>query len=110
MKQTVTNACATQAILSILFNTFGLEENSEFKNLKEFALGLDYQTRGEIIGQSEFIRKSHNSFAKQEPFIYDGSNYSEKEAVYHFVAFIHKEGSIVELDGTKAGTIYYRVN
>ncbi len=78
--------------------------------MKEFANGLDYQTRGEIIGQSEFIRSSHNSFAKQEPFIYDGSSHGEKEAVYHFVAFIHKEGSIVELDGTKAGPIYYRQN
>jgi ubiquitin carboxyl-terminal hydrolase L5 len=56
MKQTVTNACATQAILSILFNSNGLEESQEFKNMKEFAFGLDYQTRGEIIGQSDFIR------------------------------------------------------
>ncbi len=64
MKQSVTNACATQAILSILFNQNGLDESQEFKNMKEFANGLDYQSRGEIIGQSEFIRSSHNSFAK----------------------------------------------
>jgi hypothetical protein len=46
----VTNACATQAILSILLNHSNLNENNEFRNLREFTQGLDYQSRGEVIG------------------------------------------------------------
>lgn len=73
-------------------------------------MDLDYQSRGEVIGESEFIRKTHNSFAKQDPFIFDGSAHSEKDAAYHFVAFIFKNNSIIELDGTKQGPIYYKVD
>jgi ubiquitin carboxyl-terminal hydrolase L5 len=56
----------------------------------------------------ELIRKTHNSFAKQEPFIYDGVAKDDKDAVYHFVAFIFKNNSIIELDGTKPGPIFYK--
>lgn len=56
----------------------------------------------------DFIRNTHNSFSKQEPFIYDGHAKDDKDAVYHFVAFVFKNESIIELDGTKAGPIYYK--
>lgn len=56
-RQMITNACATQALLSILLN---LDESLTLppllSNLKEFTNSLDPETRGIAIGNSDDIR------------------------------------------------------
>lgn len=64
------------------------------------------QLRGEALGSMEEIRRAHNSFARQDPFVSE-----EKEAtgdddeVYHFVAYVPVAGTVYELDGLRRGPI-----
>ena len=69
-KQTVNNACATQAILGVLMNA--PEERIALgpilQQFKSFASFVDYEMRGDLIGQQSEIRSAHNSFARADPF------------------------------------------
>ena len=111
-RQVITNACATQAMLSVLLNkTDKLELGGVLNNFREFCLPLDSYSRGLAIGESEDIRKLHNSFAKPEPVLIQGSRKAEKDDdVFHFVAYMHKEGCLYELDGLKEGPILLESN
>ena len=62
--QVITNACATQAILSILMNCPDIEIGSELDNLRSFCMGMGPKDMGYTIGNSEVIKAAHNSFAK----------------------------------------------
>lgn len=105
-KQAINNACATQAILSVLFNIDQLEIGPVLNNVKAFCEPLDFYSRGLAIGESEDIRTIHNSFAKPEPFVFTESKKSKKDdEVYHFVAYILKKNNIYELDGLQEGPI-----
>ena len=73
-RQTVTNACATQAILSVLLNA--AERNRDELSLgpilsefKSFTSSFPPDLKGEAIGGSEEIRLSHNSFSRNDPFL-----------------------------------------
>lgn len=130
-RQVTTNACATQAILSVLLN---VDEESlvteEHKNdvavdcdtkkivlgstlgaLKSFTMTFPPDLRGEAIGASDEIRSAHNSFARTDAFLAEesrnrASRDDEKEDVFHFVAYVpHEDGHVYELDGLRPGPI-----
>jgi ubiquitin carboxyl-terminal hydrolase L5 len=61
-KQTIQNACATQAILSILLNRPQLDLGPCLADFKSFSDLLDPEMRGEAIGNMEVVRTVHNSF------------------------------------------------
>ncbi|PFH38252.1 ubiquitin carboxyl-terminal hydrolase, family 1 protein [Besnoitia besnoiti] len=106
-KQVIENACASQAILSILVN-----KRDEIKEIgptltalvdftKDF---LDPQMRGEAIGNSEAIRAAHNSFKSSSPFDWaDDEDDKEKEDAFHFVSYICFKGHAYEMDGLQPG-------
>lgn len=111
-KQVVTNACATQAILSVLLNAEGIELGSELNDFKSFASGLDSESRGIAIGNSDHLRVAHNSFARPEPFMSEETRaYTGKGDVYHFIAYlpfrdpVTGKWKVFELDGLKRGPI-----
>jgi ubiquitin carboxyl-terminal hydrolase L5 len=54
--QVITNACATQAVLSVVMNAPGIELGPELTALKEFTADFDPRARGLTIGNSEVIR------------------------------------------------------
>ncbi len=97
-KQTVNNACATQAILSVLLNATDIDIGDELREFKSFALALDSESRGIAIGSSESIRTTHNSFARNEPFMTEEAKiaFGEKEDVFHFIAYIPFQGKVYE--------------
>jgi len=123
-KQVTTNACATQAILSVLMNVADVDvdvsSSSECQpNDKKLVLGKDLSTlkqfsssfppdlRGEAISGSEEIRTAHNSFARNDSFLSTPryKNANDNDDVFHFIAYVPHNNVVYELDGLQAGPI-----
>jgi ubiquitin carboxyl-terminal hydrolase L5 len=124
--QITTNACATQAILSVVLNAKSLattttstssstttpegglgETLSEFMSFtKEFPPNL----AGVAISSSEVIKRAHNSFARQDGFLNQDKKKmrvvaSDEDEAFHFVAYVPVNGIVYELDGLQKGPI-----
>jgi len=103
--QVIQNACATQAILSVLMNADGVDIGSHLKEFKGFASSLDSQMKGLAISNSEPIRKAHNSFRSQSSFEIIRDRDAPPEDAFHFIGYICHAGSVYELDGLKQGPL-----
>ena len=98
--QVIHNACATQAVLSVLLNAEQEVELGEtLQTLREFTLDFDAETKGMSISNSDIIRDAHNSFARPEPIVLQSRPAQEDDDVFHFVAYVPRGGSVFELDG-----------
>lgn len=106
-KQVINNACATQAILSVLMNIQepGVTLGPTLQDLKEFCGSFDAGMKGLTLSNSDQIRSVHNSFARQTLFEFDSKKAEKDDDVFHFVSFLPIQGRIYELDGLKAGPI-----
>jgi ubiquitin carboxyl-terminal hydrolase L5 len=129
-RQTIQNACGTQALLSVLLNA-DVDIGPHLREFKEFTAPLPpdvrppahtvpfvrmdresreltgCQIRGECLSNSELIRAVHNSFARASPF----ADETEKRAatddddLYHFIAYAPVDGTLYELDGLREAPI-----
>lgn len=72
-KQVINNACATQAILSLLLNCKhpDLKLGSTLTDFSEFCRSFDPYTKGLTLSNASQIRTVHNSFARQTLFELD---------------------------------------
>lgn len=104
-KQVIHNACATQAILSILMNSESLSGklSKELTDFKSFTSSFDPSMRGLAISNQDLIRTVHNSFARQSSFDFEKDDKPDKEDSFHFVAYIPHKGKVYELDGLQSG-------
>ncbi|MCP9256977.1 Ubiquitin carboxyl-terminal hydrolase isozyme L5 [Dirofilaria immitis] len=102
-QQVIQNACATQAIINLLLNTkaeSGIVLGPILEEFKSFTQNFDPMNRGLCLGNSEPIRKVHNSFSRQHLFELD-IKAPEKEDNYHFITYVPVDGHIYELDGLR---------
>lgn len=106
-KQVIENACATQAIFSVLLNCRhpDVKIGSTLTELKDFCQGFDANMKGLAISNSQVISSVHNSFARQQIFEFDPSTAKKEEDAYHFISYVPIDGRLYELDGLKSGPI-----
>lgn len=108
--QVTANACATQAILSVVLNQGDdVELGSVLTEFKEFSASFPPSLKGVAISSSESIKTAHNAFGRTDAFLNDGkfvARNASSEDVYHFVAYVpHSDGNVYELDGLQKGPI-----
>jgi len=106
-RQVIQNACATQALISVLMNCSHekMELGSVLKDFKEFTSSFDPNMKGLALSNSDTIRSVHNSFARQAVFEFDQKSADKDEDVFHFVSYIPIDGRLYELDGLKEGPL-----
>lgn len=107
-KQVTTNACATQALLSIILNNPEIELGKTLQEFKGFTASFPPDLKGEAIGASAELQNAHNSFARKDSFLHEGKQIStgQSEDIFHFVAYIPHDGKVYELDGLQTGPIH----
>ncbi|XP_036340564.1 ubiquitin carboxyl-terminal hydrolase isozyme L5-like isoform X1 [Rhagoletis pomonella] len=106
-KQVINNACATQAILSILLNCNheDIKLGPTLTEFKEFSQSFDPLNKGLTLSNAPKIRSVHNSFARQTLYELDTKNQNKDDDVYHFIGYIPINGRLYELDGLKEGPV-----
>ncbi|ESO84586.1 hypothetical protein LOTGIDRAFT_236234 [Lottia gigantea] len=106
-KQVINNACATQAIISILLNCShqDVELGETLKSFKEFSQSFDPALRGLSLSNSDVIKQVHNSFARQQMFEFDEKQAKKDDDVFHFVGYLPIDNRLYELDGLKDGPV-----
>eukprot|EP00472_Partenskyella_glossopodia_P003844 CAMPEP_0197525220 /NCGR_PEP_ID=MMETSP1318-20131121/10694_1 /TAXON_ID=552666 /ORGANISM="Partenskyella glossopodia, Strain RCC365" /LENGTH=324 /DNA_ID=CAMNT_0043078415 /DNA_START=36 /DNA_END=1010 /DNA_ORIENTATION=- len=105
-KQVVQNACATQAIISVLMNASNVDLGPELSRIKEFASALGPEMIGQVIGQDRVLRTVHNSFSRPEPFMVESDEKgTEDDDAFHFIGYVPVGNKLYELDGLQPGPI-----
>ncbi|KWU42986.1 hypothetical protein RHOSPDRAFT_3688, partial [Rhodotorula sp. JG-1b] len=103
--QVINNACASIALLNAALNIHdpNVHLGEELSNLKAFSEGLDPETRGWTLTNSEKLREVHNSFARSDPFHLEDYHRPDDptEDAYHFIAYLPIGDELYELDGLK---------
>ena len=108
--QVTTNACATQAVLSVLLNSEECKDKlgSVLQEFQSFTASFPPNLKGVAISSSEEIKTIHNSFARPEALWEDPQARTaspEKGEAFHFVAYVPVNGTVYELDGLQKGPI-----
>lgn len=106
-EQVISNACATQAIISVLLNLEGQKDiklGGTLTDFKDFTKSFGPNLKGVSLSNSKLIKEVHNSFSRQQVFEYDSSGPKSQDN-YHFIAYMPIDGRLYELDGLKPGPI-----
>lgn len=110
------NACATQAILSILLNNPEIDLGKELSEFKAFTRDFSPQVKslcfskdkGMAISNYETLKEAHNSFSKNEYLSIERKGAKSSEDSFHFVAYLNINGQVVEFDGLRNAPILHK--
>lgn len=101
MKQNISNACGTIALVHSVANNTDKIELAE-GHMKKFlfdAKNLDAAARGSLLEKCDGIINAHKELAQEGQ---TNTPSAEDPVNHHFITFVHKDGSLYELDGRKA--------
>eukprot|EP00124_Ichthyophonus_hoferi_P001796 Ihof_evm9s104 gene=Ihof_evmTU9s104 len=102
----IENACATQAILSILMNRPEIDIGETLQEFKSFVSDFPPDLKGLAIGNSAKIRDVHNSFAKPDAFLLEDNKHTGKpEDAFHFIAYVPVDDQLYEINGLNPAPI-----
>ncbi|KAJ2851557.1 hypothetical protein IWW36_001041 [Coemansia brasiliensis] len=106
-QQIIQNACATQAIMSVLLNRAeDIELGETLTNFRSFTADLPSDMRGLALTNCDQIRDVHNSFVRPEAFLSDEKRpATEDDDVFHFISYVPVNGRLYELDGLKGSPV-----
>ncbi|KAI4126180.1 MAG: hypothetical protein LQ338_003879 [Usnochroma carphineum] len=112
--QTVNNACASVALLNIVNNIPDIDLGEQLQQFKNLTADFTPALRGDAIGNFEFAKSIHNSFARKMDMLNadlqlkndatsrkknKAKNSDEDDAGFHFIAFVPVQGKVWKLDG-----------
>ncbi|XP_075447107.1 ubiquitin carboxyl-terminal hydrolase isozyme L3 isoform X2 [Ascaphus truei] len=101
MKQTISNACGTIGLIHTVANNrdkLNFEGDSALKKFLEESVSLNPEERAKFLEKDESIRVTHESSAQEGQS--EAPSIDDKVDL-HFIAFVHIEGHLYELDGRK---------
>jgi ubiquitin carboxyl-terminal hydrolase L3 len=95
------NACGTIALIhSVVNNVDRIQlEDGHLKEFLDNTKALNPEEHGEQLQNSEGIINTHKELAREGQ---TKAPDADEKVIYHFVAFVHKDSSLYELDGRKA--------
>lgn len=101
LKQVLSNVCGTIALVhSVANNTHHIELNDGLlKSYLKDAQGLDASAKGALLENSTAILDAYKDVVNASGV---GGQDPNETVNNHFVTFIHKDGSLFELDGRKS--------
>ncbi|KAM3967677.1 ubiquitin carboxyl-terminal hydrolase [Aphomia sociella] len=101
MKQNLSNICGTVALVHSVANNCDKIQLSEghMKKFLEDATPLDPAARGTLFAKTEGIINAHKELSQEGQ---TNTPSAEEPVDHHFIAFVHKNGILYELDGSKA--------
>jgi ubiquitin carboxyl-terminal hydrolase L3 len=105
MKQTIRNACGTIALLHSVGNNLDqvpLTGDSILQKFFSKTKDMSPEERGRELENSTEISQTHETSAQAGQ---TAAPALDSEVDYHFVAFVHKSGKLLELDGRLDGAI-----
>jgi len=106
-KQIISNACATQAIISILLNRPEIDIGDTLKNFKEMTTAFDPEMKGAALSNLNSVREAHNSFKSVDPFQIEIDKKEDSEDPFHFISYVPFQDVLFELDGLQEGPILH---
>ncbi|KAF9297075.1 Ubiquitin carboxyl-terminal hydrolase bap1 [Mortierella antarctica] len=115
--QVIPNACATQAVLSVIMNApSSLDIGPVLANFKDFTRDFSPIDKGLAMTNCKDLRTNHNSLAErleQEPsslqkYLHNAIVHEATEESLHYIAYVPVNGYIWELDGLEPQPIRRR--
>ncbi|XP_069061376.1 ubiquitin carboxyl-terminal hydrolase isozyme L3 [Pleurodeles waltl] len=101
MRQTISNACGTVALIHAVANNQGKLEFGQDSAMKKFlnqSSSMSPEEKAKFLEQDESIRVTHESSAQEGQT--EAPNLDDKVDL-HFITFVEAYGSLYELDGRK---------
>ena len=89
-------ACATFALLNIINNIPGLEMGQQLRGFKQRTQDMTPRLRGDAIDEFTFVKRIHNSFARDEDLLNADAHLKEK------LTRTRKEQAVAKAQKTKA--------
>lgn len=105
MKQTIGHACGLMALLHVVFNLEGgryVRPDTATDALRQQAILLGPAERAQLLYDSSFLEEAHMDAASR-----GSSNVPSPrdDNRHHFLAFVHKDGKVWELNGGMNGPL-----